>query len=237
MAARTLLFCIAAGSAVAAIAFAAPPRAPREAKTPADRPAPPQVRASGPSGQCVTGDPRDWFGPPQLLAACDTRLQGVLPLQGDLYSATSHADVNGDGTHEYFARPGYDELGAIIADGEDQPGFALYEHEVTMQTGQIVQTRHGLVPNGPVASVIRANVSDVQSAVLGTGGFRDLDGDGDLDLVMSIWVYLWDKNSANVDMWFENTGMPASLRSRADLNRDGRVSGADLGLLVGEWGP
>lgn len=37
--------------------------------------------------------------------------------------------------------------------------------------------------------------------------------------------------------WLENTGQPAKPRAAADLNGDGNVDGADLGMLLYAWGP
>ena len=60
-----------------------------------------------------------------------------------------------------------------------------------------------------------------------------MDGDGDLDYLVVLSL-----SSGRRQVWFENTGFekPAPPVA-ADLNRDGRVDGADLGMLLIAWGP
>jgi hypothetical protein len=99
---------------------------------------------------------------------------------------------------------------------------------------RLSKTRFGGFPNisvylsyfdGPVDSLV--------------AGWRDMDGDGDLDYI--VWVSAFTFNSTvgtNGQIWFENVGYekPAPPLA-ADINRDGRVDGADLGLVLVSWGP
>jgi len=70
-------------------------------------------------------------------------------------------------------------------------------------------------------------------------GWRDIDVDGDLDLIAEAALeYQGVSGYFGLDIWFENTGYekPAPPIA-ADLNRDGKVDGADLGMLLVAWGP
>jgi hypothetical protein len=64
-----------------------------------------------------------------------------------------------------------------------------------------------------------------------------MDGDGDLDLVTFI-QHGASSPTSEVNCFFENIGYekPAPPLA-ADINRDGRVDGADLGMLLIAWGP
>jgi hypothetical protein len=81
-------------------------------------------------------------------------------------------------------------------------------------------------------------------------GFLDCDGDRDLDLIAEVRLckseYLPHPNTGicqrhsgilrSETVWFENTGFQHTNPIAADLNRDGRVNGADLSLLLVSWG-
>jgi len=86
-------------------------------------------------------------------------------------------------------------------------------------------------------------------------GWIDCDGDRAMDLVcqVTIWkqerswgssfcgpgYYCWDfvNVEATYPVWFKNTGFVDPHPVASDLNSDGRVDGADLGLLLASWGP
>ena len=79
-------------------------------------------------------------------------------------------------------------------------------------------------------------------------GWLDCDSDGDLDLIVD-WR-LWKREYRDLPCmdsreviggqhaWLENIGYEKpSPPLAADLNQDGQVDGADLGLLLVAWGP
>jgi hypothetical protein len=87
-------------------------------------------------------------------------------------------------------------------------------------------------------------------------GWLDCDNDGDLDLVCTAkgyqrqqsfsdyqsfegyWICgsVFQAEGPKVWFWLENTGFQHTNPIAADLNRDGQVDGADLGLLLVSWG-
>jgi hypothetical protein len=88
-------------------------------------------------------------------------------------------------------------------------------------------------------------------------GWLDCDGDGDLDLTLRAdrleWGYgccwpccgfgspqpqpRWEL-IGTTNFWLENIGFEKPVPPvAADLNRDGQVDGADLGMLLFAWGP
>ena len=71
-----------------------------------------------------------------------------------------------------------------------------------------------------------------------TSGWRDCDEDGDLDLVVTVRLLFGSGSYEYRPMWFENIGYEKPAQPvAADLNGDGQVNGADLGLLLVAWGP
>lgn len=88
----------------------------------------------------------------------------------------------------------------------------------------------------------------VQCSIL---GWRDCDGDRDLDLLIFAALTKHQPFMGKCDFvmsfcsvergeyfWFENTGFEASpARPPADVNGDGTVNGADLAEVLGNWSP
>jgi hypothetical protein len=88
-------------------------------------------------------------------------------------------------------------------------------------------------------------------------GWLDCDNDGDLDMVCTAQGFQVQRNGEDylswegtfwicaqivtnegpkVSFWLENTGFQHTNPIAADLNRDGRVDGADLSLVLYAWG-
>ncbi len=83
-------------------------------------------------------------------------------------------------------------------------------------------------------------------------GWADCDGDRDLDIVLRLTAYHRPRaivagSCSEVEPiryvidryhWFRNTGYEKPAQPlAADINGDGRVDGADLGMLLVAWGP
>jgi hypothetical protein len=142
------------------------------------------------------------------------------------YSVTP-VDVNGDGSLEYLQCDG----NQIMSQGSAW-GFAIFATEVTRTPAGASMGKRQHASSNALLDAIRALKPTVQD-VYAEFFLRDMDDDGDLDLVVSLGVdgsYWW--------CWLENTGYekPAPAIA-ADLNQDGVVNGADMGLLLYAWGP
>jgi len=66
-------------------------------------------------------------------------------------------------------------------------------------------------------------------------GWRDCDGDGDLDLVVNLSLTFYGGSGENSvrPFWFENTGFQkAPAPNPYDLDQDGEVGAADISVLL-----
>jgi hypothetical protein len=61
-------------------------------------------------------------------------------------------------------------------------------------------------------------------------GWADMDGDGDLDLTMSVWG-----PSGEMTLWIENLAGAVATANSYDLDHDGHVNTGDLSLLLMEF--
>jgi hypothetical protein len=194
------------------------------------------------TGGCQT-DPALWFNPiPKRLVVCigggnTPQRIGMLPLGA--------ADVNRDGVNEFFDtnyfgswdNDGYNELGVVVRSLDQQiGGTLLYRSTTEVQPNQTIVWRNSVLDVGAsVGDEIRGWLGNpsISQITMRAKGWRDIDSDGDLDLIAEAAFTSGD----GVDLWFENIGyeMPAPPIA-ADLNHDGNVDGADLGLLLYAWG-
>ena len=196
----------------------------------------PEARMAQAAGGCQSkGADKIWFTTVHPLPTyC------YFPAQG--YTA----DINGDGTPEYMLSVG----GYLIVNGQEEQNACLGSvSEVTIQQGNLAASYSCVVASAAVTAYARA-VFPQALCVEFTGGFsgslRDMDADGDLDLIGIIRVSLvgesgYCNSTMETDrryIWIENTGYERPVPPvAADLNRDGKVDGADLGMLLLAWGP
>jgi hypothetical protein len=188
-----------------------------------------------------------WFAPTPRLITCNTPFGTSVTTQN-----SSAVDINGDGHPEYWQSRRSSILavwnGAPNAAAEDGPDSGVLTINAINELGGVFQVQAKQVPvfspsigewclaNLPAPAapnrtmriyIYRTEYSESWS------GWRDVDGDGDLDLVCMVT----DDSTWNAQIWFENIGYekPAPPLA-ADINRDGRVDGADLGLVLVSWG-
>lgn len=178
----------------------------------------------------------DWLSPlPHFAPACaTTQVSGV-----DVYAA----DINGDGIIEHFSMA--DQV-QFLGKSLPLPYSDILLTQAVERDGSIEIQAKRVLGSAVAGAAIRSafpNCSEFQ-ILTGTGwggyhGWRDMDGDGDLDLVSlySAWGLPSGLPQSGV-CWFENVGYEKpALPIAADINGDGRVDGADLGLLLYAWGP
>ena len=180
------------------------------------------------TGECaIEGEDKTWFTTIHLL-----RLDGCLP-PGTYIDA---ADLNCDGVFEYCrSNDGY---GRFYVNQAFNPNAALLNlHDVQQGEGGRLQITHSLLRGSAMLSFVQ---SMFPSATYTSGmlRFRDMDQDRDLDIVFEAYASGADGQLGRLTGWIENTELecgPAPLAG--DLDRDGRVGGADLGILLGAWDP
>ena len=180
----------------------------------------------------------NWFNPvPKRITRC------IAPNTTTTNQSTAGAigtrplgvcDVNRDGTTEVFDNLGkvpicYNQNIILLrSTAEPQPdGSTLLVHVPVLRNGY--------------------NTYNALFAMAGSGwncpydggltplGWRDMDGDGDEDLVCSFtWVVANTQNTiTGFDVWFENTGYQAAPPPNPyDLDGDGYVNTADLSLFL-----
>jgi len=185
---------------------------------------------------CVDLEPASWLNPiPRRLETCAAPGMGVGSVP---CSPLTRADINCDGREEYLW--GYSSVTAV-ANGQavDIGSQTLKVSEVSTGTsGTYVRYRPVFPVGTAVGDAMISSISGVQTGTVYLLGWRDMDGDSDLDLLCYIAVAQSGSCCQEIDYWFENIGYekPAPPIA-ADINGDGRVDGADLGLLLVAWGP
>jgi hypothetical protein len=208
------------------------------------------INASGSNGKQPTSEsafslacnsvPAAWFNPvPHVMEVCFASSNNAVNEVGTMPLGAS--DVNGDGITEFFdwRRDDNDNGIAIYAEGGlIIPKVLLYRSttEVTPTTTKVWRDE-----------VLAMNASDITSLRLSLGpnltymaatprGWRDIDSDRDLDLVVSInLAYSGIQGYYRREVWFENTGNEYTPQCSGDLNQDGQVNGEDLCLVLACW--
>ena len=196
-----------------------------------------QIQNKSAASDCAPIEEKVWFAPtPRGVPCANSGFLGlgVQPL--------NHADVNGDGTFEYLRDPQAGWSGWWVVYG-NEPSAAVAQSAMFAETVDENGLKLGRIPllDAGIYSWCEDNLPPTLYGFrrLEPKGWRDMDSDGDLDLILSAV----DLNSNGGMMaiqwlWLENIGYqkPAPPIA-ADINGDGRVDGADLGLLLVAWGP
>ena len=191
----------------------------------------PQARLSRSSSVCEEGDPLRWFGPIHELPSGGCA-DGVVVFANVGSAATG--DIDGDGVGDNLL-PG----GLLRSNNEDVRGqAALTRVSLHMAENPPKTTGQRLASTEHINDWLNEN-SERRSPYEGIAGcgIADLDDDGDLDVVLRIQGYDLSGPPGGYDrfIWLEN--IAASAPRVGDLNHDGAVDGADLGVLLGEWSP
>lgn len=196
----------------------------------------PQARSvsvrGGPSGNCEP-ESDTWFSPIPRPIAYDCRLFGR--------KGFACADVNGDGVDEYMV-PEYEPNVGVVSEGQVRPTlqYWILESRIINVDGNPFHTQFSVFPASSLpGESLKLEFPNLRNANVQDLGWRDCDGDGDLDLVVNINLTLYGVSDNEIrPYWFENIGYERQVPPvAADLNGDGQVNGADLGLLLVAWGP
>jgi len=166
---------------------------------------------------CQSTESLQWFSTlPKEIQGCNIVFlssQVYVPEGCYFYYAD---DINNDGTREYYAS------------SPDSGKFYL----------STIETVDGIVTSKLILlfSLNTQTINDYRSSVgllAGSNwwviGLRDCDNDGDLDLVIR-----GEAGAGNpfMFMYFENTGFQHTAPLEGDLNHDGQVDNADVGVLL-----
>jgi hypothetical protein len=121
---------------------------------------------------------------------------------------------------------------ALLLSGVAQPSACLATVTTTTWNGVDVEMTRSCIGDSQQLISLVADRFPGRTVHTEDFGWRDLDDDGDLDLVVQIRVDDW---KAIHWYWLENTGYEASNGFAGDVNRDGAVDGKDLAIVLAGW--
>ncbi len=221
------LAAISALTVVGSIAFAAGQS--RQAPIAGDEQPVEFVTAMSGGGSCdqfaLPEDP--WFAPVlNQIQACP----GFPSLPSTFTTDSLQQDVNGDGKTDYF-------YAVISTNLSTTSSFNWVVAHQTYDTVVGTQSRERFVAVLSRQTVLNALLQvypGTSSTFINKRLWRDMDGDGDMDFVMT---FTTSSGGSPIQGWFENIGYEKSDPPvAADLNQDGAVDGVDLGMLLSAWG-
>ena len=172
-------------------------------------------------------DVRQWFNPmPHQFTMCGGGSGQIVPS-----APLKQVDVNADGVQDFInSTLSFEAKGQY---GPRDPGDIMFQTEVIVDsTGTIMRNipvfRPGLTVGAGLLELFPNGCGDTVNLL----GWRDMDLDGDLDLVA--WIPQSGPQGA-INIYFENVGYEVAPHIAADLNRDGLVNGADLAVVLRSW--
>ena len=162
---------------------------------------------------CQSTESLQWFSStPKVIQGCtlSTSMGGSL----NMSIVNFNADINKDGNNEYFVSDNSGELTQFFLNTIDP-------------VNGIVTSKLILLCSFDVQSInnYRSSVGLSSDGYWLVVGLRDCDNDGDFDLVIG-------GGAEGPFMYFENTGFQHAAPLEGDLNHDGQVDNADVGVLL-----
>jgi hypothetical protein len=173
--------------------------------------------------------PANWFSPqPHMILDC---AGGYINSFGK--QSISMADVNGDSSAEYFiATPQSEIPPAVYYRVSNNMGPVLFNLVLQQTSNGPVYVKSLCCSLGfDLGNALLAMIPNLFQAGVVPEGFRDCDGDGDLDLIFHLYALIGD-TSKEAFFWLENTGFQRTAPIEGDLNHDGQVDNADVGVLL-----
>ncbi len=208
---------------------------------------PPTMPMGGGDG-CVEGEPLNWFGEIRELPECsyscfDGSCRYDIAFVGfesnftsmGLHGARRALDVDSDGAEEFVVgksrmlvlegNPSPDECLLYLEDLAVDEGGAAFRKSCVLDTNALRE-----YAIGAAGSVNYYNI------FCGAVGWRDMDLDGDYDLLVAVVGrnYAGDQVLGRV-VWLENTGFEKQAYAAGDINKDGVVDGVDISILLSDW--
>jgi len=163
------------------------------------------------------------------------------PFEQCLYNGSSvptvgegSADLNADGEFEYFTPIYY---APCVQEGSPVTSGWFVAQQVTLNEGDSVSflLRPALSFDGRLGLDYLGRYPSSTDAVTYFWGFRDMDGDGDLDAVVAVFPAFGGEGGTQF-YWFKNIGFPkAPPAGSFDLDGDGRVDYGDIAILLMEF--
>ncbi len=194
---------------------------------------------------CVAAEPLEWFGAIRELPGCVVVVDsmGNPELEGRFFPVDGGrlVDVNGDGHREAFLKKNASAAAfpvPLFREGVPEPNECVLTLQIPGQIGgELAFTERCVLESSTLAAFLLSQpwAAGATYAYGEAMGWRDLDGDADLDLVFRVQYWTPKSGGGHRGYWLENTGFEARQLLTGDLDGDGAVGASDLTMLLGGW--
>jgi hypothetical protein len=216
---------------------------------------------AGGDDSCTIGEPLNWFTQVHPLPECGELIWGGFSMTNtsDVVSGTESVDADGDGMNDRLVLLGDGIVGGSTVlsrswaltygaepTGDTQYGppllgeHALFKVVHSLDGGVVTTTLHPVLSRPVVLQALCAVTTPCDASIhyasFTPSDFTDMDGDGDLDLILAITLRTPKYEYFTYRVWIENT-VKANPPLAADINRDGVVDGKDLASVLAAWTP